>query len=312
MRFILLPALTFGIWIMLTQGQPKQRIVQPKGTANAQKSAATDQKQQPSESELIQRLITEELRLQQQNTQILQAEKAQAEQDVTVQRNLVKYTGLLVLVGFVQAVVFGFTLWMIKRQADIMREHAGHLENLATAAGENAQAALLSAQAIANQTEHLRDTAVRQLRAYVGVDSAVLKFPQPGVPEAQVHFRNFGQTPAYDFRVWIHTWFAAYPLQESVPTAPNGLKMGINVLGPGRTSIMAAPKKPPLPPQNLALLGTTQFTLYVYGEVRYRDIFGEERRTEYRLIYGGAEGVRQVPDKEEWFLGPDTEGNKAT
>jgi hypothetical protein len=39
--------------------------------------------------------------------------------------------------------------------------------------------------------------------------------------------------------------------------------------------------------------------------------FGKDRCTKYRLIYGGTEGIRKVPDKEEWHLKPDSEGNEA-
>jgi hypothetical protein len=159
------------------------------------------------------------------------------------------------------------------------------------------------------------DTAERQLRAYVCVDSALLKFPQPDVPEAQIHFKNCGQTPAYDVRGWIHTWFDECPLKVVLPSAPADLRKGTETLAPGRHSIFVAPKKPPLPPQFLQILGTPKFTLYVYGEVRYKDIFGMERSTKYRLIHGGAEGVRSVRDKqgvETWLLKPDAEGNDAT
>lgn len=157
-----------------------------------------------------------------------------------------------------------------------------------------------------------RDTAKKQLRAYVCVDSAVVTFPQPDVPKAQVHFRNSGQTPAYDCWGWINTWFAEHPLNEALPSPPSDFKMATEVLAPGRTSIFIAPSKPPLATQWLALLGTPKLTLYVYGEVHYREAFGGQQSTEYRLICGGPEGIEKVPGKEEWRLMADIEGNKAT
>ncbi len=177
---------------------------------------------------------------------------------------------------------------------------------------KSADAARDSAEAATAAVGQMRDTAEKQLRAYVCVDSAVLKFPQPDVPEAQVDFRNCGQTPAYDLRGWIHTWFAEYPLKEVLPTAPEDLRKGTETVAPGRKSIFVAPRKPPLPPPYLALLGTDKFTLYVYGEIRYRDIFGKERSTQYRLIHGGTEGARRIVGKDgsvQWLLKPDTEGN---
>jgi hypothetical protein len=175
-----------------------------------------------------------------------------------------------------------------------------------------AKAAAEAADATVNQ---MRDTAEKQLRAYVCLDSAVIKFPQPDIPEAQVHFKNCGQTPAYDVRGWIHTWFGEYPLKETLPNAPDDLRKGTETIAPGRILIYVAPKKPPLPPPYVAVLGTDTFTLYVYGEILYKDIFGKERRTQYRLIHGGAEGIRSIVAKDasvQWLLKPDAIGNEAS
>jgi hypothetical protein len=183
---------------------------------------------------------------------------------------------------------------------------------LATWAGYTA---LKMLRAIGRQTDIAIDTAERQLRAYVCIDSAVLKFPQPDVPEAQVHIKNCGQTPAYDVRGWIHTWFAEYPLKVSLPTPPSDFRMAVDTLAPGRNSIFVAHKKPPICPGLLPALGTPQLTFYVYGEVSYKDIFGKHWSTKYRLIYGGTEEQRKVSLKdgaEGWTLRPDTAGNEAT
>lgn len=209
---------------------------------------------------------------------------------------------LVIAVATVVYVIFTVFLWrQTKRSAD--------------AAKCSADAARASAEAATATVTEMRDTAEKQLRAYVCVDSATLKFPQPDIPEAQVHFRNSGQTPAYNVRGWIHTWFGEYPLKEALPNAPDDLRKGTETLAPGRRSIFVAPQKPPLPPQYLALLGTDKFTLYVYGEIRYRDIFGKERSTQYRLIHGGTEGVRNIMGKDgsaQWLLKPDIEGNETS
>jgi hypothetical protein len=53
--------------------------------------------------------------------------------------------------------------------------------------------------------------------------------------------------------------------------------------------------------------------MYIHGEVRYWDIFRKERRyTKFRLLYGGPDEARKVPEKEEWLLHPDCDGNDAT
>ena len=180
---------------------------------------------------------------------------------------------------------------------------------------KSADAAKESAEAATAAVAQMRDTTEKQLRAYVCVSGALLKFPQPDVPEAQVHFKNCGQTPAYALQGWIHTWFTKCPLQEELPAAPDNLRKGSETLAAGGTTIFVAPRKPPLPPLNLGLLGTEEFTFYVYGEVRYRDIFGRGQFTKFRLIHGGTEGTRKTLGKdggEQWLLKADSEGNEAS
>jgi uncharacterized protein YejL (UPF0352 family) len=200
----------------------------------------------------------------------------------------------LVVVGAITGFVIGWQAWEARRAVEAARD---------------------SVKEIQKQTNVLKDTAQRQLRAYVCVESAVVTFPQRAVPEALVSFKNCGQTPAYDVRGWIHTWFTTYPLQETLPDAPKELRKSVETLGPGRLSTFATARKPALPPEYLAILGTPKFTLYVYGEVRYKDIFGNERTTRCRLVHGGSEGVRKMSTKdgtERWALKPDAEGNDTT
>jgi len=69
---------------------------------------------------------------------------------------------------------------------------------------------------------------------------------------------------------------------------------------------MLMPKEPPVPSQAVHLLGTPADTIYIYGEVRYIDVFNIERVTSYRLMYGDPNSVRDVRMKS------DMEGNDAT
>lgn len=185
-----------------------------------------------------------------------------------------------------------------------------------TATKAAAEAAKASADVATATLAEMKDTTERQLRAYVCVNSAMMKFRAPNVPEAQVHFKNCGQTPAHNVRGWIHTWYGPYPLGEPLPTAPDDLRKGNETLAPGRTSVFVTGEKPPLQPQWLSILGTQRFTLFVYWEIRYQDIFGKERATKYRLIHGGNEPTHPVEGKDGvikgWLLKPDAEGNEAS
>jgi hypothetical protein len=194
-----------------------------------------------------------------------------------------------------------WTLQAIRRQAAIMEQQ------------------IIQAAEAGKQTDQIiattRDTAQRQLRAYVLVSSALLKFKEPGIPEAQVHFRNFGQTPAYDFHGWVGMYIGDFPLAASLPPAPGNLQMGHEPLPPGRVSIHVISRFPPVQPQLVPLLGTIEGTIYVYGEMSYRDAFGNARSLRYRLLYGGREGVQPVKNTEGlitgYLLKADLEGNEA-
>lgn len=167
----------------------------------------------------------------------------------------------------------------------------------------------------ASTVAQMADTAQRQLRAYVLVSSALMKFPTPNVPEAQVHLRNFGQTPAYDLEGWIGMYIGDFPLRTALPQAPPNLRKGKEPLAPGRVSIHVVPRDPPVPPQLLPLLGTVDGTIWAYGEITYKDAFANVRHTRFRLMYGGPGGARPIKGPEGAITGylmtADTEGNEA-
>ena len=223
--------------------------------------------------------------------------------------------GLLVVIG---GITFGAIWYQARESALAAKAAADSVETIhqQTAIIERQTAATEKAAEASNRIVTLMaETTQRQLRAYVCLDSAAVIFPEPAVPEAQIKFKNCGQTPAYDVRGWIGTWFAEYPLKEELPNAPRNIHKRTKTLAPGEVSTFIAARKPPLPPQCLSALGTPKFMIYVYGKIVYRDIFGIEQFTNYRLIHGDNEEVRGSGDEngaERWLLRPDAEGNEAT
>ena len=154
-----------------------------------------------------------------------------------------------------------------------------------------------------------RETAMYELRAYVHVDTAEINVENRNAPSIKVTARNFGRTPAMNVRHWIHMWTEKYPLlgPDILPVPPDGFQMATSVLPPGGHHQMPINREPPpLPDIVASLLGTPEATLYVYGEISYRDVFGENRNTRYRLMYGGPEPV------DEKHLKPDVDGNEFT
>jgi len=176
-----------------------------------------------------------------------------------------------------------------------------------------ANASKVSAGAFKSQIALMSDTAQRELRAYVNVASACIKFVKPGVPEGQVHYRNYGKTPAYNLETWIGMAVDEYPRQKPFPPAPPESVGADGPLPPGRQSIQVVIRDPPLPDCVLPHIGTRLCTVYIYGEIRYTDAFGIKRFTKYRLMHGGLEPPRckKEPDGTEmWLLKPCSEGNE--
>jgi hypothetical protein len=150
----------------------------------------------------------------------------------------------------------------------------------------------------------MKDTAQRQLRAYISVTAAKIEFPEPGRPKSTLTFKNAGQTPAHNVQVWIHQWAAEYPLEVTLPTPPDDFVMAKSTLGAGAHNHIANEAPQPIfKTSHLDLVGTAQGTIYVYGEISYSDVFGNRHVQQYRLMYGGSEPV--VPGA----LKPCVDGN---
>lgn len=153
---------------------------------------------------------------------------------------------------------------------------------------------------------HAERTAERELRAYVHISGGEIKFEPLNAPTWHLTVKNFGKTPAYDVRQWTHMWIEEYPLKVKLPAPDADFKTACSILPPGGHEEMVCRRDPPIPGEALNLIGTVKGTVYIYGEIRYRDAFGEDRVTKYRLLYGGP-----TPNRGG-FLKPDSEGNEAT
>jgi len=175
----------------------------------------------------------------------------------------------------------------------------------------------VKAQAIAakDSLDLSRDTAQRQLRAYVRVYAANIEFRVPDRPVIEVHFKNCGATPAYRVRTWIGLGLGEWPLNKALPAPPEGFQGSRSVLAPGGQEIMPAVWKQPIPAPLLPFLGTRQATVYVFGRTEYIDTFKNAWYTEFRLLHGGPEPVKLDANKDGILVGklkPDQEGNEAT
>jgi uncharacterized protein (UPF0333 family) len=172
-----------------------------------------------------------------------------------------------------------------------------------------AEAAKDATAAAKDAIELSRDTAKRQLRAYVCVIAADMAFTKADAPEIEIRIKNCGMTPAYEVKLWAGLAAGKHPLNVPLDRPPDGFKMnqsGIEMIHPIFHT--------PIPAFLLPILGTPQATLYVYGEITYRDAFKDERLTNFRMIYGGPEPPSLVVKGgvNTARLKADSEGNTAT
>lgn len=184
------------------------------------------------------------------------------------------FSGLLVVVGFLQVWLLFGTLRAIKRQADLMEKQTGILERSVVVAEASADAAYTSAQVAMG-------TAIPTLvvdefgLADMGAASLEAKLQSPKI---RIVVKNYGQTPAF-----LKAWSLILTC-EALPTTP--------VYG----SPHALEKSVVLPDESLVLPVETVFPrhffsakdveaivqqekiLRVYGRVQYGDLFGSPQR----------------------------------
>lgn len=171
---------------------------------------------------------------------------------------------------------------------------------------------------------HARESSERQLRAYVFVAAQAISasprrdimLPIQSNSNALAHmvFKNTGQTPAYDVRIYGEIDLVPWPIEQSTLTAINFNNSNISssTLGSGQDThkISLFSRLGSIQPANLSDveyqgLLSGSLALVAHGEVRYLDAFGKQRWTRYRTFVGGFYSI-QGPG-----MGTHAEGNAA-
>ncbi len=147
----------------------------------------------------------------------------------------------------------------------------------------------------------VQETSKRQLRAYVDVDQAsITKSDALGQLEAGLRLLNSGQTPAYDV-TWRHAvaWLP-YPFTEESfhRSAAELASDAPSTMAAGGASMLTAVLREPVPAANIEAYQRGTMAIAVFGEITYRDTFGEHRSTAFRLYNTSASGdasLRRAP-----------------
>src|SRR5258708_10541068 len=137
---LLVILLAAAVGTAAAQGTPKQ------GTSTEKSSLKSGRAKQPDQShETVEKVPPT---ADKPAANLTDTHAANSSEDKETQRKLVEFTKWLAIVGglqllalIVQAIVFWRTLDQVKAQANLMRVHADHLENLVAAGQANAEAA---------------------------------------------------------------------------------------------------------------------------------------------------------------------------
>jgi hypothetical protein len=188
---------------------------------------------------------------------------------------------LLVIVGGGQLILFYVQLKLIRESLDdakIAAEAAKESADVARIQADTARATLIAMQ----------DTAQRQLRAYIRLNTN----NTPSITgEFNVHsvIENSGQTPAYAVQTWTSVEVFANPLPEGhqFNTAPEVFSGARFVVNPDsvHSSWSFRNNNVPLTNEEIAAIGDEYLTLYYWGEVRYLDAFGASHWSKFRLAW---------------------------
>jgi hypothetical protein len=136
-----------------------------------------------------------------------------------------------------------------------------------------------------------RDTARRQLRAYVHVIDVAIRDVAPlRRPAAHFNMQNTGQTPALDLAVRFSLALLPLPSEDGPfahldirPKLEPGASRG--TLGAGDTQPLHVSFPDPLPEQLFEQFKSGKLGIFLYGSISYRDVFRREQTTTIRFVH---------------------------
>src|SRR3954452_14238024 len=156
-----------------------------------------------------------------------------------------------------------------------------------------------------NLVQEAKRTGERQLRAYVHVIRVEVRH-LAGMAEFFVEYKNHGMTPAYNVRVSNCHGLTPNPPDPAFFQAFLGFASH-GTLGPGGVTHQRKLADRQLTDAESVGLEDGLLALWVYGEIKYRDAFGQERTTAYRNLLS-----RDVPLGADGRMSLAAEGNEAT
>jgi hypothetical protein len=135
-----------------------------------------------------------------------------------------------------------------------------------------------------------RDTEKHYLRAYVLVDAANLGIDANKMPKVAIDVKNFGLTPAYEFRHW--SCALARPIwskDEDFPDISKGVVADVSIVAPqhpkGKVYNAWCGIGTEISDSEREQIRAGSKALFVIGKITYRDAFHEPHITRYRIYW---------------------------
>ncbi|HEX4738865.1 MAG TPA: hypothetical protein VH331_15025 [Allosphingosinicella sp.] len=143
-----------------------------------------------------------------------------------------------------------------------------------------------------------RDTAKRQLRAYMTIDGVNPFDVVAGQPILiSVTIMNRGQTPAYRVRS-ISTMRLDVPRKSFRHQIPKIEEAGALVMGAGDKARVKAKSKP-LTTEEMHNFNAGKLAIYTIGRVEYSDVFGRQHHLTF-MYEADVDGIRAAIQGNEW------------
>jgi hypothetical protein len=133
-----------------------------------------------------------------------------------------------------------------------------------------------------------RNTARRQLRAYVFLDPAkaftFVRRPSTATTvEIEIHIKNLGATPAHDLvtKSWITVDVWPMPKEFAFTGPPGEGPVSNSVVPPGGTAHFHVGTGRPFTVTELAAIEKGDLRVYIYGSIKYKDAFNRPHWTNF-------------------------------
>jgi hypothetical protein len=151
-----------------------------------------------------------------------------------------------------------------------------------------ASRAATRAAAIASRQAEIAERGTEtQLRAYVLVDGGAVRRREGDDTVVRITIKNYGPTPAFSAKAWVHSLVEAVPLGVDLPEPPEDLPMSNMVMGPGSSSTFTHRHPGGIDAKALEDIDAGRAALYVYGAITYEDAFRKPHLSRYLLFSSG-------------------------